>query len=161
MFRHEQVVADVDRDDIGSLYHVFIIFQRVYRFVMSNDDEAFVSQSSAEYLESPNKAKMKALKDKLKKQGIKVAADKQGDLKALKLALLKGQVADKNDTKTADESADAKGTAQGTKTREQQISSAKLGADTKQSADQIVAQNQQDEKAEDALKEDEVQSEDA
>lgn len=128
---------------------------------MSNDDEAFVSQGSAEYFESPNKAKMKALKAKLEKQGIKVAADKQNDLKALKLALLKGQVDDKKDEKAAQNAADAKGTKQGTKTREQEIAASTLTADAKPSADQMVSQSRQDQQAKEALKQDEVQSEDA
>lgn len=128
---------------------------------MFNDDESDVSRSSAEYLESPEKAKMKALKAKLEKQGIRVAPDKQNDLKTLKLALLKGQVTDDKKDDKASEAAQAKGTSQGTKTREQQIAASKLGAETKQSTDQVVAQNTQDKKAEDTLKQTEVQSEDS
>lgn len=128
---------------------------------MSTDEEAFVSQSSAEYLESPNKAKMKALKAKLEKQGIRVAADKQNDLKALKLALLKGRVDDKKDDKATQNVVDAKGTKQGTKTREQEIAAGKMTADAKPSAEQMVSQSKQDAQAKATLKQDEVQSEDA
>lgn len=127
---------------------------------MSNEEFDF-SLSSAEYLESPNKARIKALKRQLEKQGIKVDADKQNDLKALKLALLKGKVSDTKDEKQDDQAAQDKASSQGTKTREQEIAAAKLGADTKPSADQLVKQDEQDTKAEADLKENEVQSEEA
>ncbi len=126
------------------------------------DNSAEPSPSSADYLESPHEAKRRALKEQLLKKGLKDEATKAGtDLKSLKLALLKGQV-DKKDEKNAQQPDEGKkGGSMGTKTREQEIASRKLVADTKHSADQLVDQGEQDEKAEEALKQEEVQSEDA
>lgn len=129
---------------------------------MTNDD-LNISQSSAEYLESPHKAKMNALKRKLEEKGIKIEEDQQNDLKALQLALLRGQV-DKNAdaTKaTTDAEAQAKGTNQGTKTREQEIKESTLNVETTVSTDQLVQQGKQAEKAMEELRQDEVQTEDA
>jgi len=127
------------------------------------DDDISISQSSAEYLESPHKAKMKALKRKIEEKGIKVEGDQQHDLKALQLALLRGQV-DKNAdvTKaTTDAERQAKGTSQGTKTREQELAEGTLNAMKKLSTDDMVKQGKQQEKAMQELKKDEVQTEDA
>ena len=127
---------------------------------MSTDDEFDGSTSSAEYLESPNKAKIKALQAKLQKQGVNVSGAKGSDLQTLKLAVLKQNVSDKKHDQK-DETKNEKGTKQGTKTREQQIKSTILTADTKPSAETQVTQGQHDEKVMAALKQDEVQGEDA
>lgn len=131
---------------------------------MAYDDNAEPSPSSAEYLESPHEAKRKALKQKLEKQGQKQAANKQGaNLKDLKLSLLKGQMDEKKGDKNRAAQNDEKNKLAGfgTKTREQEIASSKLTVDAKPSAEQLVKQGRQDEKAEETLKQDEVQSEDA
>ena len=127
---------------------------------MFEDDDS-PSPSSAEYLESPHEAKRKALLQKIEKKGIKDAATKPAaDLKQLKLTLLRGQMEPKNDPSKAPKDEKAVGK-MATKTREQEIVSEKLTADTKPTAEQLVKQGTQDQKAEDALKTDEVQSEDA
>ncbi len=131
---------------------------------MAYDDNAEPSPSGAEYFESPHEAKRKALKQKLEKQGQKAAADKQGaNLKDLKLSLLKNQVDEKQDEKNEAAQNDAKNQLAGfgTKTREQEIALSKLAANAKPSTEQLVKQGGRDEKTEEALKQDEVQSEDA
>lgn len=117
------------------------------------------SPSSAEYLESPHEAKKKELMRQLEKKGLKDQVKPGADLKQLKLTLLKGQVS-KKDEKPKNEPVD-KGTKSGTKTREQEIEAQKLTADTKPTVEQLTKQAAQDEKAEEQLKADEVQSEDA
>ncbi len=113
-------------------------------------DDNISSTSSAEYLESPHEARRKELMRKLEKQGMKNAATKPGaDLKDLKLALLRGQV-DKKEEKAVTSKEEQKAGATATKTREQEIASEKL-----------TAQGVQDAKAQQALRDDEVQSEDA
>lgn len=124
------------------------------------EDEDSPSPSSAEYLESPHDAKRKALMRQLEKKGLKDAVKPGADLKQLQLTLLKGQVNAKDDKTTMQKEEKNTGKS-GTKTREQEIAAQKLTADTKPSAEQMVTQGAQDEKAEEALKTDEVQSEDA
>lgn len=124
------------------------------------EDEDSPSPSSAEYLESPHDAKRKALMRQLEKKGLKDAVKPGADLKHLQLVLLKGQVNPKDDKAKAPPE-DQKASKSGTKTREQEIAAQKLTAETKPSAEQMVTQGAQDEKAEAALKADEVQSEDA
>ena len=125
--------------------------------IMLKDEDFDISTSSADYLESPEKARMKALKAKLEKAGIKIPAHQQDDLKSLKLALLKGQVHDKD----AKDDHQSKGTEQGTKTREEEIAAAKLSADAKPTTQKLVTQGSEDHKSSEELKKDEVQSEDA
>lgn len=124
------------------------------------EDEDSPSPSSAEYLESPHDAKRKALMRQLEKKGLKDAVKPGADLKQLQLTLLKGQVNAKDDKATMQKEEKSTGKS-ATKTREQEIAAQKLTADTKPSAEQMVTQGAQDEKAEEALKTDEVQSEDA
>lgn len=126
---------------------------------MNFDDSLSPSPSSAEYLESPHEAKKKELMRQLEKKGLKDQVKPAADLKQLKLTLLKGQVS-KKDEKPKSEPVD-KGTKSGTKTREQEIEAQKLTADIKPTAEQMTKQAAQDEKAEEKLKADEVQSEDA
>ncbi len=130
---------------------------------MSFNDEADVSPSSADYLESPHEAKRKALKAKLEKQGKKDEANKPGaDLKSLQLALLKSQVSDK-DQRQKDQQAqkDVAPVKAGTKTREQEIKSQTMKADAKPDVTQMTKQAQAQQKADEQLKKDEVQGEDA
>jgi hypothetical protein len=128
---------------------------------MSFDDESdSPSPSSADYFESPTEAKRKALMLKLEKQGLKNDVKPGADLKQLKMTLLKGQLS-KNDDKTKQQQPEKNAGKGGTKTREQEIASQKLTADTKPNAEQMVKQGSQDQKAEEQLKADEVQSEDA
>jgi hypothetical protein len=124
------------------------------------DDEDLPSPSSADYLESPGEAKRKALMQKLEKQGLKDQVKQGADLQQLKLTLLKGQVDQKKDDKAKQQPENKTGKG-GTKTREQEIASSKLTADAKPNAENLVQQGEQDEKAEEQLKADEVQSEDA
>lgn len=129
---------------------------------MSYDDDADVSTSSAEYLESSHEAKRKALKEKLKKEGFGNVADKAGtDLKSLKLAVLKEKVGKKDDAAKADKP-DAKPGSFGTKTREQEIAASKLTAGSKTSVEGLVQQGKQADKAqEDLQKQQEVGGEEA
>lgn len=124
------------------------------------EDEDSPSPSSAEYLESPHDAKRKALMRQLEKKGLKDEVKQGADLKQLKLTLLKGQVNPKDDKAKMQKEEKSTGKST-TKTREQEIAAQKLTADTKPSAEQMVTQGAQDEKAEETLKTDEVQSEDA
>ncbi len=124
------------------------------------EDEDSPSPSSAEYLESPHDAKRKALMRQLEKKGLKDAVKPGADLKQLQLTLLKGQVNAKDDKASMPKEEKSTGKS-ATKTREQEIAAQKLTADTKPSAEQMVTQGAQDEKAEEALKTDEVQGEDA
>ena len=124
------------------------------------EDEDSPSPSSAEYLESPHDAKRKALMRQLEKKGLKDEVKQGADLKQLKLTLLKGQMNPKDDKLKAPKE-DKNAGKSATKTREQEIASQKLTAETKPSAEQMVQQGAQDQKAEDQLKTDEVQSEDA
>ncbi len=112
---------------------------------MSYDDDADVSTSLREYIESPAKAKREALKQKLQKEGLKREADKPGaDLKNLKLAMLKSQVAGKEDEQTKKDRERKKSpNAAMTKSREDEIVAQKLTADVKASADQMVDQGRQ------------------
>lgn len=131
---------------------------------MPFNDEADVSPSSADYLESPHEAKRKALKAKLEKQGKKDEANKPGaDLKSLQLALLKSQVNDKDQKQLKDQQAqkDAAPVKGGTKTREQEIKSQTMKADAKPDVTQMTKQAQAQQKADEQLKKDEVQGEDA
>ena len=130
---------------------------------MSSDDDSELHTSSAEYLESSTKAKQKELQRKLEKQGLKNAANKPGaDLKSLQLAVLKSQVAGQKDDQTKKDQ-ESKNASQsfGTKTREQEIAASKLTGETKVTTDQMVEQGKQDQKADDQIKQDETQSEDA
>lgn len=96
----------------------------------------------------------------LEKKGMKDEVKQGADLKQLKLALLKGQMNPKDDKSKAPKE-DKNASKSGTKTREQEIAAAKMTADAKPSAEQMVKQGQTDQKAEEELKADEVQSEDA
>ena len=130
---------------------------------MSYDaDSDLGTSSSREFLESPAKAKREALKRKLEKVGQKEAAQKPtADLKNLKLALLKSQVTEKSDDQAKkDQEAKNKPTSFSTKTREQEIAAAKLGADSKPTTDQMVDQGKQEEKTKEEMqKQGDVQSE--
>lgn len=131
---------------------------------MALDDDTDVSTSSAQYLESPNSAKRKALMAKLEKQGKKDAANKPGaDLKSLQLALLKSQVTDKDEKLAKDQQAqkDAEPVKGGTKTREQELKSQTMDATAKPDITQMTKQAQSQQKADKKLKEEEVQGEDA
>ena len=124
------------------------------------DDDA-PSTSSADFLQSPHEAKRKELMRKLEKKGMRDAATKPGaDLNDLRRALLKGQMDKKND-KSMTPIEDKKPGKTATKTREQEIASEMLTADAKPTAEQLAKQGMQDEKAEQNLKDDEAQSEDA
>lgn len=131
---------------------------------MSFNDDADVSTSSPDYLESPHEAKRKALMAKLEKQGKKDAANKPGaDLKSLQLALLKSQVTDKDEKQAKDQQAqkDAEPVKAGTQTREQELKSQTMKADAKPDTTQMTKQAQSQQKADEQLKKDEVQGEDA
>ncbi len=132
---------------------------------MLYDDESDLqpASSSREYLESPGKAKRDALKEKLKKEGLQGFADKasSGDLKGLKLSVLKQQMKGEKDkqNKTADEAQDKKGSSMGTKTREQEIVAQRMSADAKPSTQQTMEQSQQEEKAQEEIQAQEVSGE--
>ncbi len=127
---------------------------------MSFDDSVSPSPSSAEYMESPHEAKRKALMRQLEKKGLKDQVRPGADLKQLQLTLLKGQLNKSEDTSQPQEPEKNTGKS-GTQTREQEIASETLTADAKPSATQMVKQGALDQKAEEILKTDEVQSEDA
>ncbi len=125
---------------------------------MSYDDENTLSTSSGAYLESPDKARLKELQKKMEKQGLKAEANKPGaDLKSLKLTMLKNQVASDEKNKK-DENQKAPVTF-GTKTREQEIAAQKLDGNTKQTTDQILAQDKQEAAAKAEEKKNEVTGE--
>ena len=129
---------------------------------MSYDDESDVSRSSAEYLESPAKAKREALKRKLEKVGQKDAATKPtADLKNLKLALLKSQVRkNPDDQPKKDADTQKKPVSFSTKTREQEIAAEKVGGDSKPTTDQMLdLGKQEDKKKEEMQKQGDVQGE--
>lgn len=125
---------------------------------MSSDDDSELSTSSREYLESPAKAKREALRRKFEKAGFGNDA-KKGDaaLKSLKLSVLKSEVT-KKDNQPSPANAPA---SFGTKTREQEIAAARLSGETKPTTDTILQQATMQQKAEEQLKQDEVQSEEA
>ena len=130
---------------------------------MSTDDEADLSPSLSAKYESPAKARREALKQKLQQEGLGHVADTSGaDLKKLQLSMLKNQVTGKSDKKTKEDQRKEKTPSSFvTKTREQEIASQKLSADTKLSTDQMVDQGKQAKQAMEELKQGEAQSEDA
>lgn len=127
---------------------------------MLYDDEATPSSSEAGYFESPNDAKRKALIQKLKQQGKKQAAEKQGaNLQDLKLALLKSQVSDKDDsTKKQDEDAQKPASGLSTKTREQEIKAEQMEGDSQLDTDETVKQGNAQKKVEEDVMSTEIQS---
>lgn len=127
---------------------------------MFYDDEATPSSSEAAYFESPNEAKRKALIQKLKQQGKKQAAEKQGaNLQDLKLALLKSQVQDKDDTtKQQDEAAQKQVSGSSTKTREQEMKAEQMEADSKPDTDDALKQGNAQKKVEEDIMSTEIQS---
>ena len=130
---------------------------------MSYDEEDDFSSSSREALDSPAKAKREALKRKLEKQGQKREADNPtADLKSLKLAMLKGQMAGQKDEQTKRDRLNQQKSSFnfGTKTREQQIAAQKSTTDAKPNQDQMLDQNKQDEKAKEEQRKEEVTGED-
>ena len=127
-----------------------------------DDSDPQASSSSSTYFESPTKAKRDALQQKLAKQGLASLSQNPGagDLKGLKLQVLKQQVEGKKDEeKKRDQGVKDKQTpSSGTKTREQEIASER-NPDPKPSAEQAVKQSAKDKKANEELQKNEVQGE--
>ena len=132
---------------------------------MDYDDDSVLSASDPTRLESPAKAKRKALEQKLKKAGIVLQASGPfKDANKLKLSVLKNQFAGKSDEeqKRDDQNKDRQNQKSfGTKTREQQIKADQLTAVTVASVDQSVQQEKQAVAAKEEQQEQEIQGEDA
>jgi hypothetical protein len=124
---------------------------------MSNNDEITASSSSAGYFESPHEAKRRALQEKLKKEGKRQAAKKEGaNLQDLKLALLKDQVTE-NTSKVRPDDEEASSSL-GTKTNEEQIKAETLDAQNKQDIDTVVGQSNAQQDIEEKQMKQEIQS---
>ncbi len=127
---------------------------------MSSDDDSELSTSSREYLESPLKARREALKQKLRKEGFHTAAQ-SGERKNLQLSVLKAEVTKDRKAQVSKSLQNDRPSSFGTKTREQELKSQAMGADFQPTADQMMQQGNAHQKADDLLKKDEAQSEDA
>lgn len=127
-----------------------------------DDSDAPASSSSSAYFESPTKAKRDALKQTLAKQGLSSLSKNPGagDLKGLKLQVLKQQVEGKKDEekKRDQEVKDKQAPSSGTKTREQEIA-VERNVDPKPSAEQAVKQEAISKKANEEIQKNEVQGE--
>jgi hypothetical protein len=123
-----------------------------------DDEEIRGSTSSREFLESPAKAKREALRNKLKKDGLKPKTD---NLQGLKLQMLKQKMEGRKDAeqKRNNEKKDGKGSSVSTKTREQEIKARQQTADEKPSTDQMVKQGQTQAKAQEEMQKQEVATE--
>lgn len=123
-----------------------------------DDEEIRGSTSSREFLESPAKARREALKNKLKKEGIK---PKTNDLQSLKRQVLQQKMDGQKDSeqKRDQEKKERQGTLIGTKTREQELKALQQTADEKPSAEQLVKQGQAQAKADEEMQKEEVATE--
>lgn len=130
---------------------------------MYDDEKLRGSTSSREYLESPAKAQMKELRNRLKQEGVQSAAATPGsdNLQGLKLQMLKQKMDDRKDAAQRGEDAktEQQGTSIGTKTREQEIRKQRRTADEKPSADQLVRQGTAQAKAQEEMQKEEVATE--
>jgi hypothetical protein len=130
---------------------------------MQNDDELDISMSDPNRFESA-KAKRKALEQKLKKEGLQLAAKgpAMADASRLKLSVLRNQFeGQKDDQQKRDQKQKEKAALKsfGTKTREQELKAGQLTADTNPNADQLVQQGNRDDAVQDEQKGTEIQGE--
>jgi hypothetical protein len=125
-----------------------------------DDDDLLDTPSlSRDFGKSKEAQRLQGLKDKLHKQGKKIPTERSSaDLKELKLSVLKQGIEGKKDDQTKKQE---KSSSFGTKTREQEISAQKLGADTRMTTDKLVQQGVQKKKADDELHKQEISAEDA
>ena len=123
----------------------------------SDDDDIELTYSQRFNRADP---KCDALKRELEKRGLNPALAQDAAAKHLQLKQLKAQVEGQKDTeKKRKEQADRKSAGFKTLTREEKIKADQLTADEKPSPDQLVEQGNTDKKADDKVKEEEVQGE--
>jgi len=130
--------------------------------MMVTDDELELSASDPARIESSAKARRKALERTLKKEGLDNKIDTAAvDKNKLKLDVLKQQLEGQKDeeTKKDDKRKERGNRSFGTKTREQEISAAKLTADTTFNPDKLVQQGKQEEAVKKERQKEEIQQE--
>ena len=122
----------------------------------SDDDDIELSYSQRFNRADP---KRDALKRELEKRGLNPNLAKDVAAQHLKLRELKAQVEGQKDSEKKRREQNEKTGGFKTLTREEKIKQDRLTSDEKPSADQLVEQGKADQKAEDKIKEEEVQGE--
>ena len=123
---------------------------------MYNDDDDPELQD-AQKLESPGRAKLQALQQKLKQEGL--SSTERMDLQELKKSMLKHQVEKKKGRKGKERTERRELGAFKTTTREEEIKRSRLTADINPMPDQLLQQGKQDRKAEEEMRKEEIQGE--
>ena len=130
--------------------------------MMVTDDELELSASDPARIESSAKARRKALEWKMKEQNLEKKADSAAaDKSKLKLDVLKKRLEVEKDEKTKKDQQrkEKTGSSFQTMTREQEISAAKLTADTTFNPDKLVQQGKQEEAVKKERQKEEIQQE--
>ena len=123
----------------------------------SDDDDIELTYSQRFNRADPRRD---ALRRQLEKQGLNKELAKDISTKQMKLSALKAQIEGQKDAeKKRKEQNEKKNTGFKTLTREEKIHADRITADEKPSPDQLVEQGKVDEKADDKMKEEEVQGE--